>query len=150
MIVGLALVWLASEWVRVRVPSVRDALQRAVPVYRATESQRISGAGWLWIGYAVAVWFPPSAATAGVLVAAVADPAASIVGTRVSPGTGKTTAGSVAFGLVALAILAALGTAMLSAIAAAMAGAAVERWSGRWNDNLLISPTVAAVVAVLA
>lgn len=142
--------WFAMEAVRIRVPAAHAVFSTFVPVYREHEASRVSGAGWLMLGYAVAVWFPPSAATAGILVTALADPCASMVGTRFGDGTAKTFAGSLAFFVVTSLVLLGLGLDWPAVLVIALAGAIIERWPLGLNDNLFLPPAVASLVWWLA
>lgn len=146
VVVTLAAIALSVDVWRLRSPAVQAALQRRLPVFRSAEQRRVSGGAWLWVGYALAVWLPPTPAAAGVLVAALADPAASVVGTRVGTPGRKTWQGSVAALVVALALLLGLGIAPPAALAAAFLGAVVERWPGPLDDNLLLPVLVGLVV----
>ncbi|NIM48896.1 MAG: hypothetical protein GTN62_03815 [Gemmatimonadales bacterium] len=145
-----AVVAVAFETARLSLPGFGPRVARVVPVFRASEARRPSGAAWLGVGYGIAVWFPQPAPVAGVLVAALADPAASFVGARRSTLGRKTFAGSAAHFTVACGLLAVLGLGWTVVLSAAAVGAALERWSGAVDDNLLVAPGVAAVVALLA
>ena len=72
-----AVVAVVVDIARIRMPGLRHRLARWVPVFRDAEAGRLCGATWLSLGYALAAWFPPVAPAAGILVGAVADPAAS-------------------------------------------------------------------------
>ena len=138
------------EWWRISSPR-GDLLRRLVPVYRPEEAARPSGAFWLCIGYAAALWFPMPGAAVGVLAGAVADPVASAVGSRWGGPVGrKTWVGSAgAFGVIVAACLV-VGLPWLVALIAGLAGAGLERWSGPFDDNLLLAPGVAATVWALS
>lgn len=148
--VGLAVAGLAVELARLHRPTLRARLERLVPVYRPAEATRFSGAAWLALGYALAVWFPPSAAVAGVLTAAVADPAASFIGQRVGPVGRKTWAGTVVVFGVASGILTVVGAPWWVAVTIGVVAAGIERWPGPLDDNLLLPPVVAFGVFLLA
>lgn len=150
VVAAAAVGWIALELVRIRVPSVHTWFSTVLPVYREREARRLSGAGWLMIGYAVAAWFPPSAATAGILVAALADPVASMIGTRFGDGSSKTFVGSLAFFVAAVVVLLGVGLEWPTVAAIAVVGAVVERWPLGWNDNVLLAPAVASLVWWLA
>lgn len=149
-VLGAAAGMILLETARLGVPRFGAWLARALPVYRAPEARRPSGAAWLWLGYAAAVWLPAPAAAAGILAAALADPAAAAVGERWGRGPGKTWAGTAAALAAAAAALVALGLPPRAAGAGALAAAALERWPGPFDDNLLLAPGVAAVVALAA
>lgn len=138
------------EVLRLRIPALRVWLARAVPVYRDPERERPSGAMWLTVGYAIAAQLPLPAGVAGLCAGALADPAGALAGTRFGGGRPKSVVGSAAVAVVAAAGVWTLGLGPLPALAGGLAGAAVERWAGPLDDNLLVAPTVAAVAALLA
>ena len=141
--VGFALL---VELSRLRHESYRAALARRVPVFRPEESHRASGAFWLLAGYAGAAWFPAPAPAAGILSAALSDPAASAVGTRWGGGAAKSWIGTAAAWGVSALVLFLLGLSWIGVLAGSTVNAALERWSGRFNDNLLMPVGVAAAV----
>lgn len=151
----LGLLWVAVlaalvEFVRLASPRVHRGMATLLPVYRAHETHRPNGALWLAFGYALAGWLAMPAALAGILAGALADPAASWMGGRWGKGAPKSWVGSGAAFLVTLAVTAAAGAGLSVGVAAGLVGAALERWSGPIDDNLLIAPGVAATVALLA
>jgi dolichol kinase len=150
VVMFLAAVWLLVEGVRLRRPRIHEAFATVLPVFRDVETMRVSGAGWLMVGYAITVWFPQPAATAGILVAALADPMASAIGTRFSRDKNKTWAGSVAFLAVATAVLWSVGSRGPSVAIIAVIGAVLERWPLGLNDNLVVAPAIAAAVFAFA
>ena len=140
---------LVVETVRLRSPAMAGGLQRLVPVFRAAEARRPSGAAWLFVAYALVAWLPPPAPAAAVLAGALADPAAALVGGRWGRGAAKSwpgTGAALAVGSLALLVW---GLPLHTALAAGALGAALERWSP-FNDNLLIAPGVGLVVWLLA
>jgi dolichol kinase len=141
---------LVFELARLRVPAFQQVVAAALPVYRPHEVAHPSGALWLALGYAVAAWFPAPAATAGILAAALADPAASLVGGRWGRGSPKSWAGTGTVLLIVTVAAAVVGVRFPAAVAVGAVGGAVERWSGPLDDNLVIAPAVAAAVALLA
>lgn len=141
---------LLVESLRWRSPAFRGRLNELIPLFRPEESNRPSGAFWLAMGYSLASWFPSSIPVEAVLVAALADPAASLVGRRWSTGGRKSWPGTLSFGLVALSLLLVLGRSPLTAIAVAGAGAVLERWPGPLNDNLLVPLGTAFTLMILA
>jgi dolichol kinase len=147
VIFGAALLAVVVEAVRLRVPRIGRALMSAVPVYRAAEGERPSGAMWLAVGYALAALFAPPASVAGILVSATADPAASWIGSTAPARRGKTWRGSAAHLVVAAAVLAACGVPWSLVVGAAAVATAVERWVAPVDDNLVVAPAVAATVA---
>lgn len=135
------------EALRLTLPPVRDLAARLVPVFRAGEARRPSGAGWLFLGYALCAWMPLPATLSAVLAGALADPAAAVVGTRWGHGVPKSWPGTVAAflaGALALWVIARLSPAV--AATAALVAAVLERWPGRFDDNLLIAPGVGLTV----
>lgn len=141
---------LALEVARLRSAAVGRVLARLVPVYRDRERRRVSGALWLVVAYAACAWFPHPAALAGILAGGLADPAGAAVGTRSGRGAAKSAPGSAAVAAVAMLVTRAVGAPWLTAVLAGAAAAAVERWSGPLDDNLVVAPVTAAVVAALA
>lgn len=151
----LTLLWVAAcavlvELLRLGNPRVAHWLAVRVPVYRPQEAQHASGALWLAFGYAIATWLPMPAPVAGILAGALADPAASWIGARWGRGARKSWAGSGAACLVIVGASLAVGSPPATGLAAGLVGAALERWPGPIDDNLLVAPAVAATVAVLA
>ncbi len=151
----LTVLWVAVvaalvEFARLASPRAHRWLAAHLPVYRPRETRRASGALWLAFGYAIAGWLPLPAPVAGILAGALADPAASWAGARWGAGARKSWVGSAAALLVTVATTAAVGAAPATALAAGLVGAALERWSGPIDDNLLVAPGVAAAVAFLA
>jgi dolichol kinase len=149
----LCIVAAITETIRLSSPAAHRVIARLVPVYRDSEARRVSGAFWLAAGYAVTVWIPwvgPPAATAGVAVAALADPAASLVGSSFSRMPGKSWIGSAAAMAIAALVLAALALPLKTIAIAAVVAAAAERVPAPLDDNILIAPSVAWVVAALA
>jgi len=146
----LAATAVALEIVRLRVPAVAAVMARVIPVYRAHERRRPSGAMWLMLAYAACAWFPQPGAVAGMLAAGLGDPAGAMIGTRYGGGTPKSIPGSAAVAGVTVALAAAIGVPWAAALAAGGAAAVAERWSGPLDDNLLVGPVTAAVVSLLA
>ena len=134
------------EGARLAVPVFRRALGRAVPVFRAREDTRPSGAMWLAVGYALAALTPAPAPAAGILVAAFADPAASLVGTWRRGAGRKTWRGTAAHAVVATVILTVLGWSLPAVVGGALVASVLERWSAGVDDNLVVAPVTALVV----
>ena len=150
VLVVVAVVAVVVDVARIRLPQLSHRLATWVPVFRAGETGRLCGATWLSLGYALAVWFPPVAPAAGILVSALADPAASLVGGWNSRSVGKTANGSMAALVTSLVVLAMLGLPWQAAVSGAVVGTLLERWPGPCNDNLVIAPGVACVVWLLS
>lgn len=149
-VIGMALLVVAVDVTRLAHAPFDAWVRRTIPVFRSREARRVSGASWLWLGYAAAVSLPPRAAVAGIVVAALADPVASLVGGRFGRAGRKTWIGSSAMLAVALVLLAVMRLGWGTVLMAGLAAAIVERWPGRVDDNLLIPPVVAAVVTMTA
>lgn len=149
VLIALAAVAVAVEVVRLRSPRFREMLAHRVPVFRAREAGRPSGAMWLAVGYALAALTPLPGPTAGILVGAVADPAAAWVGSRSGPTGQKTGLGSATHFVVATALLLGLGCGWLTSVAAAVVATVLERWPLGLDDNLLVAPATALTVVLL-
>ena len=135
------------DLLRVTRPAFGVVITGLVPVFRASESTRLSGATWLSVGYALASWFPHPAVTAGIMVGAFADPAASWAGSTIAkPTTKKTWVGSGAAAVVAAVVLLTTGISLIAVVSGAAAAMVLERWSGPLNDNLVVAPGVALTV----
>lgn len=147
---GAAIVAIAFEILRLRHPGLRNWLAELVPVFRPREARRPSGAMWLALGYAVAVWLPPPAALVGILSGALADPAASLVGGRWGGGKPKSWIGTAAAATVTSGVAFLVGFGPVPAASAGLAAAALERWPAGFDDNLLVAPGTAAAVWLLA
>jgi len=147
VLVGVAVVAVLADTLRIKVAAVRDWLVRVVPVFRSTESETLCGATWLAVGYALASWAPVPAGAAGILVGALADPAASWAGSlaKSEPGR-KTWTGSAAAAIVAAAAIALLGIPLVAVVLGALTAATLERWPGPFDDNLVVAPGTALVV----
>lgn len=148
--VTVAVLALAVDVARLSDGAFGKRLTAAVPVFRERERRSLSGATWLWVAFAAAAWLPPRAAVGGIVFGAVADPAAAWIGTRFGPGDRKSWTGTAAALLSGWAVLLLLGWAWPSALAVAALGAGLERWPGPLDDNLLVTPLVAATLAALA
>lgn len=142
---GLAAV--IFEALRLALPAVQDLVARLVPVFRQREARRPSGAGWLFLGYALCAWLPLPAGMSAVLAGALADPAAAVVGARFGKGLPKSWAGTLAaFAVAMVALLAVVKLNLPAAVLAALVAALLERWPGPFDDNLLIAPGVGLTV----
>ena len=147
---GLAVAATAIETLRLRVESFASLLASAVPAFRPEESRRPSGAFWLLIGYAGASWVPVPGPAAGILAAALADPVAAVAGGRWGGGARKSLIGTGAVLVVCAVVFVALGLSPQAVVAGAIAAAALERWSGPLDDNLVLAPGTAATVWLLS
>jgi len=117
---------------------------------RPEEHRGLSGPTLLVCGYALA-WgvFTVPVAVSAVLVAALADPAAAVVGRKFGRGARKSWAGSAACAAVAVVVLTAVGVPWLRALAAAGVAAATERITWPGADNLLLPLSVGATLTLL-
>jgi dolichol kinase len=142
---------IALDLVRLRAPAVNAVFFRA---FRLIASPREEGkpasSTWFVLGLLLAVLlFPLDAVIPGILVLALADPAASVAGRlkgRRPLGKG-TVEGTLVFLAVALAVLLPI-LPLRAALAGALAGAAAEIFLTRLDDNLSIPLAVAAAVTL--
>ncbi len=151
VLTALVVVAAAAETARLRSVRARAALERlGGGLFRPEEARRPSGATTLVLGYALAWWlFRPEAAEAAIVVAAVADPAAALVGSRFGRGAAKSAAGTAACAGAAALVLAALGVPAALIAVAAVGAAAAERVPWRGADNVAVPVAVAALLAWL-
>ena len=150
ILLSLLALAVALEWLRRTSPRARAALERAsLGALRPAEQRGVTGATLLAAGYA-ATWlfFPASAAAPAILVTAVADPAAALVGVRFGVRGRKTWAGSAAALAAALLVLLVQGIAAGRSLAAALVAALAERAGPRGLDNLVMPALTAAALAV--
>jgi len=138
----------AGETARLLSPRAAAALTRvAAGAFRPAEARAPSGAAMLALGYALAWWlFPPAAAEAAIVVTALADPAAALVGSRFGRGAPKSVAGSLACACVAALVLAAFGFGPGPLVAASVGAAIAERAPWRGVDNLAVPLAVGALL----
>ena len=116
-------------------------------VFRPAEARAPSGAGTLAVGYALAWWlFPPDVAEAAIVVAAVADPAAALVGVRFGRGVRKSLPGSLACACAAALALAVFRVGPAGIAVAAIGAALAERAPWRGTDNLAVPLVVGALL----
>ncbi len=149
ILIACTLIGLVLETVRIR-GSMEPFVRQVSPLFRPLESKRLSGAWWLSLGYTIAAWVPHPGAAAGIMVGALADPAASLAGSYSGRSASKTALGSGAALAVAILVLALFGLPWVAVFGGALIGTALERWSGPLDDNLLVSPGVALAVWFLA
>lgn len=166
-LVGTAAAFALAAWTmeitRRRSESVNDRLMRFFgPVAHPDERRRVNSSTWYVTALlTLALLAPRYAAEVGVLVLAVADPAAAFVGRRFGRtrfGNGRSLEGALSFlGVGACAAFAwlTLASAMPIAHAAALAvagaavGALAELNATRVDDNFSIPVVVAASVTAL-
>ena len=150
-LLALAALALLLEGLRHRRPSLNAALARwSFGALRPAEHAGLTGATLLALGYA-ATWLlaPPFVAAPAMVVVALADPAAAIVGRLAVPRGGrKTLAGSAGAFTAAVAVLAAFGTGWRGTLAAAATATLAERLPGHGVDNVAIPLATAAALWV--
>ena len=147
---SVAFVALMIDLARIRSGTVGRRFERLAPLFKPAEAGRLNGATWLCFGYALAAWFPPVAPVGGILVAAFADPAASLVGGWARRSHGKTVRGSLAALAVSFVVLWLVGVSWPAVLCGGVAGAVLERWPEPFDDNLLVAPGVACVIWLIA
>lgn len=149
VLVAVAAAATVVEVIRLRTPRFRAFLEHHIPVFREREAKRPSGAVWLAVGFALASLAPAPGPAAGILVGALADPAAAWVGSRRGSVGSKTTLGSAVHFLVAVAVLFGVGCAWTTSLAAAATATILERWPLGLDDNFVVAPVTALTVALL-
>ncbi len=149
---ALLLVAAGLETARLRSPRARALLDRlAGGAFRPSEARAVSGATALAAGYALVWWlFPARVAVAAILVAAVGDPAAALVGSRAAQGRSKSWAGSAACACAAVLVLLLVGTRPAVALVAAAVAAAAERAPWGAADNLTVPLATGVALWALA
>ena len=137
----------AAEAARFLWPAGRTTLDRlAGGLFRPDEAFMVSGATTLALGYALAWWlFPVAAAERAILMAALADPMAALIGSRFGGGRRKSWAGSAACAGTAALVLLLTGVAGATSAVAGVVAAILERAPWRGADNIAI-PVGAGVV----
>ena len=115
------------------------------------EARKIASSTWYALSaFLVLMFLPQTYAVSGILVLALADPAASVVGQRwgTTPFLAGTVRGSTAFLLVAfLALL--LFVPWKPALVTAVVTAVVEAAPIKLDDNLIVPITVAGVLLLI-
>jgi len=149
---GVLVLLVVLDSVRLRSPRLNAAFFRLFrSLASPREAERAVSGSWYVAGAALALaLFPRQAAVAGILVLALADPAAHTFGRRygkIRLGKG-TLEGSLAFFCVALGV-ALLTVPVPAALAAAVAATLVEPLPLALDDNLTI-PLAGAAAVVLA
>ena len=150
---GILTLLVALDLLRLRHEGANRLFFRAFSSLASPREEKgLASSTWYALGALLTVaLFPPAHAVSGVLVLALADPAASYFGQRWGsrPLLGGTLLGSAAFFLVAMAVLAArhpLPVALVVSGAVALA----ERLSWPMDDNLTIPIVGAAVLTGLS
>lgn len=139
-----------ADVVRLRSTAANRLFFRAFsPLASPREARGIASSTWYTLGIFLAVaLFPLPYAVSGILVLALADPAASYIGQRWGgrPFMGGTRVGTAVFFGVACAVLG-LRHALPVALVAAVVVTIAERRSWPLDDNLLIPLACAGVLA---
>ena len=147
----LVVLALSLEAARRASPAVRRlVLGAGRSLLRPEELRGLSGPTVLACGYALVWWvFAAPIALSAVLVTALADPAAALVGRAFGGGLRKSWVGSASCAAVAAVVLVVVGVPAPAALATACVAAAAERvtWSGA--DNVLLPISVGATLALL-
>jgi len=138
----------AAETLRLASPRAREVIARlAGGMFRPSEARTVSGAATLALGYALTWWmFPAAIAERAIVVAAVADPIAATVGSRVAREGSKSWAGTLACACAAALVLVPAHLAAPAVAVAAASAAAAERIPWRGSDNVAVPLVVAAVL----
>lgn len=148
---GLFVVVLVLDLVRLRTPRLNALFFRALPSLASSrEAAGVASSTWYLLGvFLTYLLFPPTAAVPAILVLALADPAASVVGRtwgRARVGTG-TVEGTVAFFLVAAALL--WGFYGVRGLPVAVVVSLAEPLPLRLDDNLVVPLLTAAGLLLL-
>jgi dolichol kinase len=146
--VALVALAVVAEVARLTSRHARAAVLRvAGALFRPAESGGVSGATTLALGYALTWWlFPAPVAERAIVVAAIADPAAAIIGSRVGGRAAKSWAGSLACVCAAAWVLLLFRVPPAGVAVAAIGAAMAERAPWRGSDNLTVPLVVAALL----
>jgi dolichol kinase len=143
---------LILDLARLRNPRTNEIFFRTFTVLASPrEATRLASSTWYTLGVLLAVaFFSRELAICGILVLALADPAAGYGGRRWGqrPFLGGTMEGSVIFALVAVAVLWVFFPIWI-AVLAGLATAVAERLSWPLDDNLTIPVACAGTLMVL-
>ncbi|MBM4184793.1 MAG: hypothetical protein FJ207_11375 [Gemmatimonadetes bacterium] len=139
----------AGDLARLRSPELNRFAFRVFSALLCPREADRPSLTWFLLGVFLVLWFPVRTVVPALLVLALADPTASVVGRawgrrRVGKGTLE---GSVAFPATALLVLipfVGIGVALPTAVAAA----SVEVLPGRHDDNVLIPMVTAACLSI--
>ncbi|MEJ2538705.1 MAG: hypothetical protein P8188_01770 [Gemmatimonadota bacterium] len=141
VLVVLLCVAVGLDVVRLRTPVVNQAFFRFLrPLVSAREAAGVASSTWYLVGAILSyLLFPPVHAVLAILVLALADPAAAVVGQLLGGpriGTGSVS-GTLTFFVVAFSILYG-GTGRPAVALVALAVALLETVPGIGDDNLVI------------
>jgi dolichol kinase len=141
------------DWGRLANPRLNHLFFRTFSsLVSPREARKVASSTWYVLGVILALLlFPRQEALAGILVLALADPAAGLVGRRWGrrPFGAGTLEGTAAFVVVAFVAILPFAP-WWAALAAAMVAAMVERTPWNVDDNLVIPVTVATVLHLAA
>jgi len=147
------LLQLVLDWARLRVPAANAAFFRMFRhLASPREAKGIASSTWYTLGIVLAVAiFPRPAAVSGILVLALADPAASYLGRRFgrTAWLGGTIEGAIVFAMVCFAVLT-YRHGPLVALVVSLILPLVERRSWPLDDNLSVPLACAGLVALLS
>lgn len=148
---GLLLFLLAMDFLRLRNPQANLLFFRWFRVLASPrEESRVASSTWYTVGVFLAVLlFPRAAVIPAILVLALADPAASVLGRRFGrrPLGKGSMEGSATFALVAFLVLWPF-VGPIPAALGALSAAAVEVLPLGLDDNLTVPLTVAGVLTL--
>jgi dolichol kinase len=140
------------EWLRLRYQRVNRLFMAAFRrLVLRSEVATVASSTWYTAGVILALAvLPREAALSGILILALADPAASLVGQRWGrrPMLGGSLEGMASFAVVAAGVLL-LPHEPLVALLAAPPAAIAERLAGRLDDNLVMPVASGAIVWLL-
>ncbi len=138
---GLLMVLVVVDWVRLNVQEANNLFFRTfLPLASPREAGKVASSTWYVLGVTLTLLlFPRGPALAGILVLALADPAASVLGRALGtrPFGQGTVEGSLAFLVVATLALLPLFSWPV-ALGAALAATLVEAIPWPVDDNLAI------------
>ncbi len=146
VLIAVSIFAITADVLRLKIPKLGAAVARFIPMFREREGKSFSGAMWLSLGYMAASLFSTPASICGIVVGALSDPAASLVGSRYGDPDKKTWIGSTAAVIVAFVVLLLTGIPWPAVVSGAVTATILERWSGPINDNLVIAPGTALIV----
>jgi dolichol kinase len=149
----LLVVLLGADLVRLRAPSLNALFFRTFPSFASPrEAAGIASSTWYVVGALLAwAFFEPAVAVASILVLALADPAASLLGRVVkSPrvGTGSLFGSFVFFAVATAILLPVAGWVIAPVVAAAVMVVEATPW--KLDDNLTVPLSAALLLSLLA
>jgi len=152
VMVSVTLVLLLFDLLRLSIPQANLLFFRALPYLASPrEATGVASSTWYMAGITLALAAAPlPAAASGIVVLALADPAASYFGRRWGrrPFLGGSAEGSAVFAIVAFSVLAPRHGWPV-AMAAALVATVLERRSWPLDDNLTLPVATALVIRLL-